>query len=79
MGLFWGTMLEFCSAQPGCLVMNGGPGFDYYWMDSQKKSVKLPAAQYIDYVLSWVQSIVSDESQFPTRAGCSFLGRGTIS
>lgn len=49
--------------------MHAGPGNEYLWIDSQKRSVKMPAPQYIDYFLSWVQTIVTDEAQFPTKAG----------
>jgi hypothetical protein len=45
---------------------------EYFWIDSNKKSVKIPASQYIDYVFSWVQSILQDEMLFPTKAGSSF-------
>lgn len=33
--------------------------------------MKLPAPQYIDYVLTWVEGLIKDESVFPTKAGTS--------
>lgn len=42
---------------------------DYTWIDANRKRVKLPAPQYIDYVLTWVEGLIKDESVFPTKAG----------
>lgn len=44
---------------------------DYTWIDASRKRVKLPAPQYIDYVLTWVEGLIKDESVFPTKAGSS--------
>lgn len=33
--------------------------------------VRLPAPAYIDYVFSWVQSLLDDENTFPTKNGSS--------
>jgi MOB kinase activator 1 len=45
---------------------------DYTWIDSNRKRVKLPAPQYIDYVLTWVEGLIKDEAVFPTKAGREF-------
>ncbi len=45
---------------------------DYTWIDASRKRVKLPAPQYIDYVLTWVEGLIKDESVFPTKAGREF-------
>lgn len=47
---------------------------DYTWIDANRKRVKLPAPQYIDYVLTWVEGLIKDESVFPTKAGKSTAG-----
>ncbi|KAJ3305042.1 Maintenance of ploidy protein mob2 [Kappamyces sp. JEL0829] len=52
--------------------MNAGPNHEYLWVDSQKKSLKLPACQYVHYTLTWVQQVLRDETQFPTRSGSEF-------
>lgn len=65
---FYGTIAEYCNVT-SCPCMHAGPNSEYLWVDSQRKSVKIPAPQYVDYVLSWVQTICRDESQFPTRSG----------
>lgn len=42
---------------------------EYLWMDAQKKSSSVPAPQYIDFVMSWIQAQVHDENTFPTKDG----------
>lgn len=41
---------------------------DYTWIDQNRKQVKLPAPQYIDYVMTWVGGLLTDEATFPTKA-----------
>jgi len=48
------------------------PSMDYTWIDASRKRVKLPAPQYIDYVLTWVEGLIKDEAVFPTKAGREF-------
>lgn len=68
------------SAGPGCgqreaqdaqgwQLTPPSPRMDYTWIDASRKRVKLPAPQYIDYVLTWVEGLIKDESVFPTKAG----------
>ncbi|KAJ2993385.1 MOB kinase activator 1B [Globomyces sp. JEL0801] len=52
--------------------MNAGPNHEYHWTDSQKRSLKIHAVQYIDFVFSWVQNMLADENIFPTRSGYAF-------
>uniref|UniRef100_A0A673G6J9 Si:dkey-266m15.5 n=1 Tax=Sinocyclocheilus rhinocerous TaxID=307959 RepID=A0A673G6J9_9TELE len=42
------------------------------WTDDQGKKLKCSAPIYIDYALSYIQEILSDERVFPTKAGSSF-------
>ncbi|KAJ3384325.1 Maintenance of ploidy protein mob2 [Lobulomyces angularis] len=69
--LFFGAVAEFCTVKD-CPIMSSGPGFEYTWTDSQKKTIKLPGPQYIDYVMTWIQNLIDDESIFPTKAGIEF-------
>lgn len=68
---FYGVLTEFCtpSANP---TMSAGPGLDYTWIDQNRKQVKLPAPQYIDYVMTWVGGLLGDEATFPTKASRDF-------
>jgi hypothetical protein len=72
-GQFYGTIIEECTPQ-SCPCMNAGPT-KYQWTDSQRKSFKVPAPQYVDYVLSYIQGVITDKNQFPTTAGFLILIR----
>ncbi|SCV71907.1 BQ2448_4601 [Microbotryum intermedium] len=68
LNLFYSVVTEFCTIENNP-TMSAGPGMDYTWIDANRKRVKLPAPQYIDYVLTWVEGLIKDESVFPTKAG----------
>ncbi|KAK0520961.1 Maintenance of ploidy protein mob2 [Tilletia horrida] len=68
---FYGVVAEFCTIQNNP-TMSVGLGLDYTWIDQNRKQVKLPAPQYIDYVMTWVGGLLSDEATFPTKASREF-------
>lgn len=41
----------------------------YYWYDEKGKKSKCTAPQYVDFVMSSVQKLVTDEDIFPTKYG----------
>ena len=41
----------------------------YHWVDDKGKKTKLSAPQYIDYVMTFVQKTINDETIFPTKHG----------
>ena len=41
----------------------------FCWIDEKGKKSKESAAQYIDYVTTYIQKTISDESMFPTKFG----------
>lgn len=59
-GCLWGTVTG-----PLC------PHRQYYWYDERGKKVKCTAPQYVDFVMSSVQKLVTDEDVFPTKYGTS--------
>ncbi|CAG0918365.1 unnamed protein product [Notodromas monacha] len=64
--LIYGTISEYCTIS-GCPEMTG-PGLrQYLWFDEKGKKTKVAAPQYIDYVMTFVQKTLSDESIFPTK------------
>lgn len=65
--LFYGAVSEYCTWKE-CPIMTAGQ-IEYPWIDSSKRSVKIPAPQYIDYVFTFIQNVTRDESVFPTKAG----------
>ncbi|TPX67715.1 hypothetical protein SpCBS45565_g03603 [Spizellomyces sp. 'palustris'] len=52
--------------------MNAGPSAEYTWTDGQRRTVKIPAPQYVDYVMTWIQNVLNDETVFPTKSGSEF-------
>lgn len=43
----------------------------YLWFDEKGKKTRVAAPQYIDYVMTFTQRTVSDETIFPTKYGKS--------
>lgn len=64
--LLYGTVSEFCTMS-GCPDMTGPGNRQYLWFDEKGKKCKVAAPQYIDYVMTFTQKTVNDESLFPTK------------
>lgn len=45
--------------------------YEYHWADGQtvKKPIKCSAPKYIDFLMTWVQDQLDDESIFPSKIG----------
>ena len=45
--------------------------YEYYWCDgvNYKKPTKLPAAQYIELLMEWVEMQINNEELFPQTVG----------
>ncbi|KAH7061260.1 Mob1/phocein [Macrophomina phaseolina] len=71
--LIYGSITEFCSPQ-SCPEMKATDEFEYLWQDSEnyKKPTKMPAPEYIEHLMAWVQSNIDNESMFPSRIGVAF-------
>ncbi|XP_023161000.2 MOB kinase activator-like 2 isoform X3 [Drosophila hydei] len=69
--LVYGTISEFCT-QSGCADMTGPGNRTYLWFDEKGKKTRVAAPQYIDYVMTFTQKTVSDESIFPTKYANEF-------
>jgi len=71
--LLYGSITEFCTPQT-CEVMSAGPKYEYLWADGEtiKKPIKVTAPEYVDYLMTWVQGILDDESIFPSRVDVPF-------
>lgn len=69
--LVYGTISEFCTTS-GCSDMTGPGNRTYLWFDEKGKKTRVAAPQYIDYVMTFTQKTVSDESIFPTKFANEF-------
>lgn len=45
--------------------------YEYHWADGTniKKPIKCSAPKYIDYLMTWVQDQLDDETLFPSKIG----------
>jgi len=68
---FYGVLTECCT-QHTCPAMSVGPTLNYQWINQTGKHLALPAPTYIDYVMSSVQTLLDDESVFPTKSNQPF-------
>ncbi|KAI5632951.1 mob1/phocein family domain-containing protein [Phthorimaea operculella] len=70
--LLYGCVSEFCTPA-SCPDMVGPGGRSYAWYDERGKKCRLSAPQYVDYVMTYTQKTVNDETIFPTKYGESRL------
>uniref|UniRef100_A0A1B6C4Q3 Mob1/phocein family protein n=1 Tax=Clastoptera arizonana TaxID=38151 RepID=A0A1B6C4Q3_9HEMI len=69
--LVYGTISEFCTMS-GCPDMTG-PGLrTYLWFDEKGKKTRVAAPQYVDYVMTFTQKTITDETIFPTKYANEF-------
>ena len=49
--------------------------YEYHWADGTtvKKPLKCSAPKYIDYLMTWVQEQLDDETIFPSKIGECFM------
>lgn len=71
--LIWGIVLEtdLPKYQPG----EGFPvGFEYLWADgvTVKKPIRCSSTDYVDYVMTWIEDKINDETIFPTNEDMPF-------
>jgi len=71
--MLYGTITMHCTEER-CPIMSAGAKYEYHWADghSVKKPIKCSAPKYIDYLTTWVQDQLDDESLFPSKIGAPF-------
>lgn len=71
--MLYGTITEFCTPE-NCPVMSAGPKYEYHWADGQeiKKAIRVSAPEYVEFLMTWVQKQLDDESIFPSKIGVPF-------
>jgi len=54
--------------------MCAGPRYEYLWADGKdiKKPLKCSAPEYADYLMTWVQNTLEDETVFPVTDDAPF-------
>jgi MOB kinase activator 1 len=71
--LIFGCLTEFCTPQ-SCPTMSAGAKYEYLWAESNsgQKPIKVPACQYIDFLMTWVEGQIHNETIFPSQLGVPF-------
>jgi len=71
--LLYGSITEFCTSK-SCPIMSAGSKYEYLWADGKdiKKPLKVSAPEYADYLMTWVQNTLEDETTFPTNDSTPF-------
>ncbi|KAJ5078329.1 mob kinase activator-like 1 [Anaeramoeba ignava] len=71
--MLYGSISEYCTEET-CKVMSAGPQYEYYWADgvTVKKPIQVSAPEYVNRLMTWIQSQLDNEEIFPSRMGYSF-------
>ena len=71
--LLFGCLTEFCTSEV-CPTMCAGPKFEYLWTDPNysTKPMKVPAKDYINYLMTWVENQINNPKIFPTETESQF-------
>ncbi|KAL2093708.1 hypothetical protein ACEWY4_011020 [Coilia grayii] len=69
--LQYSTISEFCTGDT-CQNMTAACNQIFSWEDEKRKKIKCTAPQYVDFVMSLIQKLVTDEEIFPTKYGKEF-------
>ena len=71
--LLYGTVSEFCTRE-SCPSMTAGSKFEFLWQDppTVPKPIKVPACEYTDLLMAWIERQLNDEACFPTSPSTPF-------
>ncbi|KAK6203254.1 Mob1/phocein [Scheffersomyces amazonensis] len=80
--MLYGAITEFCSPLT-CPKMMATDEYEYLWQETStisngsnsippKKPVSLPACDYIENLMNWVQSFLDNDNIFPSKIGAPF-------
>jgi len=66
---------EFCTTKT-CPKMTAGPKYEYFWKDENhvkfKTATSVSTPEYVDLLMSWIESQINDENIFPPDVGSPF-------
>lgn len=73
--MLYGAITEFCSPQT-CPRMIATEEYEYLWQESNttqpKRPISLPACDYVENLMNWVQSFFDNDNIFPSKIGAPF-------
>jgi len=68
--MLYGSVLPLCTATT-CPVMSATSKYVYHWQENNS-TVQLSAPQYVDRLMTWINTLLEDERIFPSKIGVSF-------
>jgi MOB kinase activator 1 len=74
--MLYSTITEFCSPT-ACPTMSAGQRYEYLWADPSRTTpgsepLKMSAPEYVDTLMTYIQSRIDDEGTFPAKLGVPF-------
>jgi len=77
--MLYSTVTEFCSPT-ACPTMSAGQRYEYLWADpppmkgtaQRSEPLKMSAPEYVDTLMTYIQSRIDDEATFPSKIGAPF-------
>uniref|UniRef100_A0AC35U2Z5 MOB kinase activator-like 3 n=1 Tax=Rhabditophanes sp. KR3021 TaxID=114890 RepID=A0AC35U2Z5_9BILA len=71
--LLYGVIQSSCTRQ-SCPIMCGGERYEYLWQDGVKflKPTQLPAPDYVDNLMEWIETRINNETLFPPSVAIPF-------
>lgn len=76
--MLYGAITEFCSPKT-CPRMIATEEYEYLWQEnnptniqSPKKPLSLPACEYIENLMNWIQNFFDNDNIFPSKIGAPF-------
>jgi MOB kinase activator 1 len=81
--MLYSTVTEFCSPT-ACPTMSAGQRYEYLWADppptkstpnapaARTEPLKMSAPEYVDTLMTYIQSRIDDEATFPSKIGAPF-------
>ncbi|CUM65616.1 uncharacterized protein PRCAT00003264001 [Priceomyces carsonii] len=78
--MLYGSITEFCSPQT-CPRMIATEEYEYLWQETNptsngstlpKRPVSLPACEYVENLMNWIQNFFDNDNIFPSKIGAPF-------
>jgi len=69
--MLYGSVLPLCTANT-CPVMSATSKYIYKWQENNETSIQLSAPEYVDRLMTWINSLLEDETIFPSKIGVQF-------
>lgn len=70
------SLVADCCTPACCPTMSAGRRYEYQWQDpasnEYRRPLRVPARQYVELLMQWIERHIDDEAIFPTEPGAPF-------